>query len=204
MAVDMNKSWILISVTDKTGLEHFKKLTDSGRFGILSTGGTAKRLQELDIPMTLVEEVTQFPEMMSGRIKTLHPMVFGGILADRGKTEHMEMVMKHFMPVICLVVVNLYDFKGKPDIEQIDIGGPSLLRAAAKNCASVTALWNIDDYEDIVTQLLANGEVMKDQREMLAFLAFQHTAQYDAAIAEWMRGKIQRNESFADSQSSVH
>jgi phosphoribosylaminoimidazolecarboxamide formyltransferase/IMP cyclohydrolase len=192
--IDMNKSWVLISVTDKTGLEHFKKLTDTGRFGILSTGGTAGKLQELGVPCTLVEEVTQFPEMMGGRLKTLHPLIFGGILADRNKADHMEMVLKHFMPIICLVVVNLYDFEGKPDIKQIDIGGPSLLRAAAKNCASTAGLWDIDDYEPICQMLVTNGEIPRELRETLAYRVFRHTAKYDDMISQWMLYKIGRNE----------
>ena len=203
--MDMNKLWILISVTDKTGLEKFKKLTDTGRFGILSTGGTAKRLDELGIPVTLVEKVTLFPEMMDGRLKTIHPLIFGGILADRSKAEHMEMVLKHLMPIMALVVVNLYDFRGKPGIEQIDIGGPSLLRAAAKNCASTAGIFDPNDYSEVTHQLEKRGELSQRTREWLAQKVFGYTGRYDLEIARWMEEKRERDEPFADEQEpSAH
>lgn len=194
----------LISVTDKKGLEIFKRLTDSGWWEIISTGGTALKLKELGIPFIPVEDITGFPEMMGGRLKTLHPKVFGGILANRANPEHMRVAAEHGIKMIDLVVVNLYNFAGKPDIEQIDIGGPSLLRAAAKNCSSVTVLIDPQNYEWVVNRLVA-GPLGLLNRVELAGAVFKHTARYDAVIHDWFKKQITAGlPAFRDPTASSH
>jgi len=173
----------LVSVTDKRELDKLKVLTDNG-WEIVSTGGTAKKLEELGIPFTPIEAVTGFPEMMDGRLKTLHPNIFGGILADRSKPEHMTAIKERGIVPIDLVVVNLYDFESKPSIEQIDIGGPSLLRAAAKNFESVVVLIDPDDYE-WTFKILTTGEVSYDSRRSFAWRVFQEVSAYDHSISRW-------------------
>lgn len=182
------KSRILISVTNKTGIEKFKALTDIG-WEIISTGGTAKTLEAAGIPCTLIEDVTGFPEMMDGRLKTLHPKIFGGILADRSKPEHMAAIAEYGIEPIDIVVVNLYAFDQKPGIENIDIGGPSLLRAAAKNGSSVTVIVEPDDYDRVILELVRNGENSVNLRAELATKVFEHTSIYDSNIRGWMWGE---------------
>jgi phosphoribosylaminoimidazolecarboxamide formyltransferase/IMP cyclohydrolase len=177
----------LMSVTHKPGIAALAANLQSVGWEIISTGGTAKAISDAGVPVTLVEDVTGFPEMMDGRVKTLHPMVFGGILADRSKVSHMQALVEHHIGLIDLVVVNLYDFAAKPDIEQIDIGGPSLLRAAAKNCASVAVIVDPADYPMIEREIMEGGKVGEDSREYLAIKVFETTASYDAMIATWMR-----------------
>lgn len=181
------KKRILISVTNKVGIEKFKALTDIG-WEIISTGGTAKRLQELGIPCILVEEITHFPEMMDGRLKTLHPNIFGGILADRFNSEHMQVIAEQGIEPIHIVVVNLYDFESKPGIENIDIGGPSLLRAAAKNIKCVIPVVDPDDYDTVISEILDRGELVCKTytRKLLAEKVFKHTSEYDRKIYSWM------------------
>jgi phosphoribosylaminoimidazolecarboxamide formyltransferase/IMP cyclohydrolase len=186
---------ILISVTDKRKLEKFKKLTDIG-WEIISTGGTLAKLKELGIPCILVEEVTNFPEMMNGRVKTLHPNIFAGILADRSNPEHMATIAEHNILPIDMVVINLYDFEGNPGIEQIDIGGPSGLRAAAKNGLSVIPIVNPSDYDKIIDAIVKNGDVDLVTREKLVMKVFKHTYRYDKSIYEWMVGKSLRGRNF--------
>ena len=176
----------IISVTDKTGLEKFQRLINLGNWEIISTGGTYKKLQELGIPCIQVEEVTNFPEMMNGRIKTLHPNIFAGILADRSKLEHMAAIAEHGISPIDLIVVNLYDFNGNPGIEQIDIGGPSMLRAAAKNGANVVSIVNPKSYDKVISEIEEYGEVTMKTKENMAIDVFGHTSQYDTAIFNWM------------------
>lgn len=176
---------ILISVTDKTGLEKFKRLTDIG-WEIISTGGTLTKLQELGIPCMHIEEITHFPEMMNGRLKTLHPNVFGGILADRSKPEHMNAIAEHSIGTIDIVVVNLYDFAGKPGIENIDIGGPSLLRAAAKNGAHTVPIHDTEDYSKVIQEIIENGEVSKKTKQYLVTKVFLYTGKYDLDIHFWI------------------
>lgn len=187
----MSKGTILISVTNKTDLKKFAALQREG-WRILSTGGTMKELQRLGIECTSVEEITGFPEMMNGRLKTLHPKIHGGILADRAKMEHLEMATAHGIPLIDVVVVNLYDFSGNPSIEQIDIGGPTMIRGAAKNGASVSVLVDPEDYDELINQLVADGATHIVFRQMLAQKAFAHVAAYDTAIAQWMYAGIQQ------------
>jgi len=180
--------YALISVTDKTGIEIFGKLVSDLGWHIISTGGTAETLKSFNIPYIPVGQFTGFPEILNGRVKTLHPHIFGGILADRNKPEHMEELKGHGLVPIELVVVNLYDFDGKPGIESIDIGGPSLIRAAAKN--GVPVLTHHWDYNSTVKQLLTFGHVNEATRAGLAAKAFELTARYDAAIAKWFRRRF--------------
>jgi phosphoribosylaminoimidazolecarboxamide formyltransferase / IMP cyclohydrolase len=182
----------LISVFYKDGLVPFaKKLAEAG-IEIISTGGTAKTLKEHDITVKDLSDYTGFPEMLDGRVKTLHPKVHGGLLYIRSKPEHESAVQKHGIAPIDLVVVNLYPFEetiAKPDvsleeaIEKIDIGGPSMLRSAAKNHQDVTVVVSPDDYERVAEQIAANGATTLELRRELAVKVFAKTSQYDKAIA---------------------
>ena len=186
-------SYALISVSDKTGLAPFARgLADLG-YQLLSTGGTAKSLEADGLSVTQVSEVTGFPEMLDGRVKTLHPRVHGGILARRDKPEHLASLAEHGIPLIDLVVVNLYPFaKAAADpattvpglIEQIDIGGPGMVRAAAKNFRDVLVLVDPADYPRVL-EALAGGAAAVPQslRFELARKAFAHTGAYDQMIA---------------------
>jgi phosphoribosylaminoimidazolecarboxamide formyltransferase / IMP cyclohydrolase len=194
----------LLSVSDKTGvLELAQELSRLG-IELLSTGGTAKLLQEAGLPVKEVSEQTGFPEMMDGRIKTLHPKIHGGLLGRRGIDE--AIMAEHDIAPIDLVVVNLYPFEAtiKRDdctlpmaIENIDIGGPTMLRAAAKNHASVTVLIDPADYGRVLTQLEKTGSVDDATRFDLAVKTFEHTAHYDGAIANFL-GKIETDGKTAD------
>lgn len=174
----------LVSVTDKSRLEDLKPLAALG-WEFVSTGGTATELIRLGLTIIPVEAVTGFPEMMDGRLKTLHPKIFGGILADRSKREHMNSMKEHGIEPIDLVVVNLYDFNGNPSIEQIDIGGPSLLRAAAKNHEHVTVCCIPEQYKRIVMDIQHNGDTDLKVRRRLAAIVFQETSRYDDEIENW-------------------
>ncbi|MDD6241099.1 MAG: bifunctional phosphoribosylaminoimidazolecarboxamide formyltransferase/IMP cyclohydrolase [Eubacteriales bacterium] len=184
----------LISVSDKTGLVEFAKSLFALNFEIVSTGGTKKVLDEAGIKTIGIEEVTGFPEILDGRVKTLHPMVHGGLLARRDKPEHMETLKEHGIVPIDLVYVNLYPFKktlesGKDHetiIENIDIGGPSMVRSAAKNYASVTVLTDPADFEEVLKELKENGDTTLETREKLAAKAFRTTAQYDTYISTYL------------------
>lgn len=185
----------LISVSDKTGiLELSKALVDAG-VEILSTGGTAKLLSDNDLPVTEVSEYTGFPEMMDGRVKTLHPKIHGGILGRRGTDD--EVMQLNGIDPIDLVVVNLYPFQETvakdgctldDAIENIDIGGPTMVRATAKNHAFVTIVVNPSDYDSIIAEINAGG-ITRETRFDLAVKAFEHTSNYDGAIANYL-GKI--------------
>jgi phosphoribosylaminoimidazolecarboxamide formyltransferase/IMP cyclohydrolase len=185
----------LISVFDKSGLESFATgLVEMG-VQIISTGGTAKALNEAGLPVTLVEEVTGFPEMLGGRVKTMHPRLMGGILARRDVDEHMATIADHGIEPIDMVVCSLYPFeevanrRGVDDatvIENIDIGGPSMIRAAAKNHGAVAVVTSPGDYDKILEEMRASGgELSPGTLRELAAAAFQRTAHYDAAIAGW-------------------
>ena len=191
----MNKiTRALISVSDKTGIAEFAQALHSRGIEILSTGGTASLLTDSGIPVIEVSDYTGFPEMMAGRVKTLHPRIHGGILARRGVDE--EVMAANAIGPIDLVVVNLYPFEqtvANPEcdlptaIENIDIGGPTLLRAAAKNHAAVTVVVDAADYATVLTELQANdGEVGDATRYALAVKTFEHTARYDGAIANYL------------------
>jgi phosphoribosylaminoimidazolecarboxamide formyltransferase/IMP cyclohydrolase len=178
----------LISVTDKSKLADFaKKLAGLG-YEIISTGGTYKELEQSKIKnLKKIEEITGFPEIMDGRVKTLHPKIFGGILADRNKAGHLEQAKTNQIPLIDLVVCNLYNFSQKPGIENIDIGGVTLLRAAAKNYEHVTVVCDVDDYEKVLDKLAKNEDLRSFRKEMAA-KAFNLTAAYDRMIADYLAG----------------
>lgn len=182
----------LISVFDRTGVEDLARaLTDTGA-EIVSSGGTAAFMREAGFTVTEVSDVTGFPEMLDGRVKTLHPNLHGGILADRSKPAHLDAIAEHDIEPIDLVVCNLYPFDSKvvastPDEEAvplIDVGGPSMLRAAAKNHGSVGVLVDVGDYPSVIEEIKAGGLTF-EMRRRLAGKAFSHLAAYDAAIAEW-------------------
>lgn len=183
---------VLISVTDKSGVADFaRRLADLG-VEIVSTGGTARLLRERGLTVRDVSELTGFPEMLDGRVKTLHPLVAGGILAIRGNAEHMKAVEEHEIPLIDMVVVNLYAFEKtaaregasfEDIVENIDVGGPSMIRAAAKNCRHVAVVTDPEDYAGIADELAADGELSEKSCWKLAQQAFAVTASYDAAIA---------------------
>lgn len=190
----------LLSVSDKTGIVSFAQSLREMGVQILSTGGTARTLQEVGIPVVSVEQVTGFPEMMEGRVKTLHPAIHGGILADRRKPEHLRQIETAGIEPIDLVCVNLYPFENtiaKPDvtledaIENIDIGGPAMVRAAAKNHESVTVVVDPSDYDALAEEMrTSGGAISAETRRRLAAKAFAHTAFYDAQIAEYLRARF--------------
>jgi phosphoribosylaminoimidazolecarboxamide formyltransferase / IMP cyclohydrolase len=182
----------LISVSDKMGLVAFAQILAQAKVEILSTGGTAKMLREAGVPAKDISEHTGFPEMMDGRVKTLHPKVHGGLLYIRGNEKHEAAAREHNIPPIDLVVVNLYPFEqtvARPNvslhdaIENIDIGGPSMLRSAAKNHDSVTVVVDPTDYNEVAKQISENGNTTLELRRKLAAKVFARTAAYDAAIA---------------------
>lgn len=184
----------LVSVSDKTGLVDFVKTLVNAGVEIISTGGTKKAIESAGIPVESVSKVTGFPEILDGRVKTLHPAIHGGLLAVRDKKEHMEAIAAHGIEPIDFVIVNLYPFKetvSKPDvaydeaIEQIDIGGPSMLRSAAKNHRSVTVVCDPADYGLVAESLDEHAEVPFALRQKLAAKVFRHTAAYDALIADY-------------------
>lgn len=186
----------LISVSDKTGIIELAQGLSQLNITILSTGGTAKLLQEAGITVTEVSNYTGFPEMLNGRVKTLHPKIHGGILARRDMPEHMLALEEANIPVIDLVVINLYPFSqtiAKPGctiedaIENIDIGGPTLIRAAAKNYQHVTVATNPEDYASLLTEIKStSGAIGLEYRFRLAQKAFSHTASYDSAISNYL------------------
>jgi len=182
----------LLSVSDKSGLEEFgRRLAEAG-VRLISTGGTAKTLRAAGLVVSDVAETTGFPEMMDGRIKTLHPMVHGGLLADRDNPDHLAAMQAHGMEGIDLLVVNLYPFEatvaGGADhaacIENIDIGGPAMIRAAAKNHAHVAVVTDPEDYPAII-EALDEGGISAALRRRLAGIAYARTAAYDAAVSAW-------------------
>jgi phosphoribosylaminoimidazolecarboxamide formyltransferase/IMP cyclohydrolase len=182
----------LISVHDKSGLEEFARaLVDAGA-EIVSSGGTASDLRSWGLPATEVSDVTEFPEMLDGRVKTLHPRLHGGILADRNKPEHMSTIASHDIAPIDLVVCNLYPFdknvsaetSEKDAIALIDVGGPSMVRAAAKNFSGVGVVVDVADYATVLEEVAAGGLTLETRRR-LAGKAFAHLSAYDAAVATW-------------------
>ncbi|MBI4611041.1 MAG: bifunctional phosphoribosylaminoimidazolecarboxamide formyltransferase/IMP cyclohydrolase [Candidatus Rokubacteria bacterium] len=186
----------LVSVHDKAGVVDLARGLVALGAEILSTGGTAKVLREAGIPLREVSEVTGAPEMLDGRVKTLHPKIHAAILARREKPEHLAQLQAHGIPPIDLVAINLYPFEQtvarpgvEPDeaVEQIDIGGPTLIRAAAKNWESVVVLTDPGQYTPVLDELRQRGGLSRETRYRLAREAFRRTAQYDAAIAAWFR-----------------
>lgn len=188
----------LISVSDKTGVVEFARELVALGWEILSTSGTMRMLKEAGLPVTSVSDVTGFPEICDGRVKTLHPKIHGALLARRDIPDHMRQLEENGIGTIDLVCVNLYPFRetvAKPDvtmedaIEHIDIGGPSMVRSAAKNWESVTIVVNPEDYATVLDELKADGHTSRETRLKLSAKAYTHTAEYDIAIASWMRPK---------------
>ncbi|HEU5047558.1 MAG TPA: bifunctional phosphoribosylaminoimidazolecarboxamide formyltransferase/IMP cyclohydrolase [Rickettsiales bacterium] len=183
----------LISVSDKTGIIEFAKFLQSRNIEILSTGGTAKALNLAGIPVKEVSEHTDFPEMLDGRVKTLHPKIHGGLLGRRGVDEHEAAMLAHNIEPIDLVIINLYPFeetvaKGADYdtcVENIDIGGPAMIRSAAKNHESVTVIIDPADYAAVSREIEESGAVTLETRKKLAAKAFSRTAAYDSAISIW-------------------
>ena len=192
----------LLSVSDKNGVVALAEaLHRTHGYALLSSGGTAKVLEDAGLPVTRVSEHTGAPEILGGRVKTLHPRVHGGILAKRGDDSHQADLEQQGIPAIDLVVVNLYPFRetvARADvtwdqaIENIDIGGPAMVRAAAKNHADVAVLTSPDQYTSVLAAMAESaGRVPADLRRRLALEAFQHTAAYDTAISRWMAGEVE-------------
>lgn len=183
----------LVSVYDKTGLAELAQGLHEAGVAIVSTGSTAETIAALGIPVTQVKDVTGFPESLDGRVKTLHPMIHGGLLADVRKPDHVAQLSELGIEAFELVVVNLYPFAQtvasgasiEECIEQIDIGGPAMVRASAKNHANVAVVVNPNSYAAVLTAVKGNG-FSKKERIALATLAFQHVAQYDVAVASWL------------------
>lgn len=191
----MTKKRALISVSDKSGITELARELVSLGFELISTGGTKKALQEQGIPVLGVSEVTGFPEILEGRVKTLNPFIHGGILAKHDDQQHQNQLSEHQIEPIQLVCVNLYPFQQtitKPDvtvedaIENIDIGGPTMLRASAKNHQYVTVVVDPKDYQTVIAELKLEGKTKLETRRKLAAKVFRHTAAYDALIAEYM------------------
>src|SRR5215468_7448567 len=187
----------LISVHDKTGVVDFARGLAALGVELLSTGGTAKLLRDSGVTVVDVAQATGFPEMLDGRVKTLHPKIHGGILARRDRPEHMKALETHGIGPIDLVAVTLYPFEAtvarpgvmlEEAIENIDIGGPSMIRGAAKNHASVAVVTDTRQYAPVLEELReGRGSLSAETRYRLAFEAFRRTAQYDAAIAAYLR-----------------
>jgi len=187
----------ILSVSDKTGLVDFAKGLNELGIEIFSTGGTKKALQDAGVPVHSVSDITNYPEILDGRVKTLHPMVHGGILARRDLENHMSQLKEKGITPIDMVVVNLYPFvqtvsKEKVDLtealENIDIGGPTMIRAAAKNFPHVLVIVDVADY-DLILEKLRSGKISMEERKRLAQKAFQHVAIYDTAISSYLRPK---------------
>ena len=187
----------LLAVYDKTGVVELARALRQLDVELVSSGGTAAALREAGLEVTPVEDVTGSPEMLGGRVKTLHPKIHAGILADRRRQEHLDQLAEHGIEAFDLVVVNLYPFRetvaggaGFDDvIEKIDIGGPAMVRAAAKNFESVGVVVNPGRYEMIVDEITLEGGLARSTRFALAAEAFAHTAAYDAAVAGWFAGR---------------
>ena len=185
----------LISVSDKTGIVELAQALHALKVELVSTGGTAKLLAEQGLPVTEVAQVTEFPEMLDGRVKTLHPKVHGGLLARRDVPEHMAALKEHGIQTIDLLIVNLYPFEAtvaKPGctledaIENIDIGGPAMVRSAAKNWKDVAVLTDASQYATVIAELKASGKVSDKTRFALSVAAFNRISNYDAAISDYL------------------
>jgi phosphoribosylaminoimidazolecarboxamide formyltransferase / IMP cyclohydrolase len=199
----------LISVSDKSGLLELAKVLSDLKVEIISTGGTARALKEAGIKVREVSELTGFPEMMDGRVKTLHPVIHGGLLALRDNAEHRQAMEKHGISPIDMVVINLYPFEKTvakegttlPEaVEQIDIGGPAMIRSAAKNWRDVTVVVSPESYSEIIRELKASdGSVSLTTRSSLAQMAFARTAEYDTAVSQYLAQKLADQSQFPTS-----
>ena len=189
----------LLSVSDKTGIVELGKFLSEKGVEIIYTGGTMKALRDAGVPVTYVSDVTGFPEIMDGRVKTLNPKIHGAILAVRSNPEHMQALAEHNITPIDLVVVNLYPFRetiSKPGvteaeaIENIDIGGPAMVRASAKNFKDVVIVTYPRRYAQLMEMLEKDGDIDARTRKELAFEAFSHTAEYDTMISEYLNKQL--------------
>jgi phosphoribosylaminoimidazolecarboxamide formyltransferase/IMP cyclohydrolase len=200
MKKSKNKKYALISVSNKKGIEKFAKELSKFGYKIVSTGGTAKALKKARVKNVGVSKLTGYPQMLGGRVKSLHPLIFGGILADRDNKDHLKDLKKFKLPVIDIVVCNLYPFKKtiskkkfthQEAVEKIDIGGPSMVRAAAKNHKHVAIVVDPKDYSLVIREMKKNdGEIPISLREKLAFKAFNHTKEYDSYISGYFQKKV--------------
>lgn len=189
----MKKS-VLISVSDKSGLIEFAQFLEQNHYELISTGGTFKHLKDAGLSPIQIDEITEFPEMLDGRVKTLHPKVHGGLLAVRSNENHMKTVQEHQIGLIDMVIVNLYPFfenvnkeiSLEEKVEFIDIGGPSMLRSAAKNFDSVTVITDVEDYAKVQEEISAHGDTIIETRKKLAGKVFNLTSAYDAAISRML------------------
>ena len=187
----------LISVTDKTGVVDFARELNNLGYEVISTGNTYKTLKENGVNAITIDEVTKFPEMLDGRVKTLNPYIHGGILYKRDNKSHVDTVNEYNIGSIDIVVVNLYDFEGTLKsgkshdivIENIDIGGPSMIRSAAKNYKDVTVVVDINDY-DMIIEKLKNNDLTLEDRKKLSYKAFSTTARYDVLISSYFAGEV--------------
>lgn len=190
----MSKKRALISVSDKSGLTDLAKFLESNNYELISTGGTFKHLKDAGLNPIQIDEVTNFPEMLDGRVKTLHPKVHGGLLAVRSNEEHMKTVQEHGIGLIDMVIVNLYPFFENVNkdislaekVEFIDIGGPSMLRSAAKNFDSVAVITDVEDYAKVQQEISETGDTTLETRKKLAGKVFNLTSAYDAAISRML------------------
>ena len=184
----------ILSVTDKTGLAEFGQFLTENGCELVSTGGTKKMLQEAGLPVTSVSDVTDFPEILGGRVKTLHPNIHGGILADKDDEGHMETLREFGIEPFDLICVNLYNFadavaKGldlKAAVEQIDIGGPTMLRATAKNFHSICVVPDPQYYPVVMKEIEENGGISLEFRKNMAALTFKLVSEYDAMITKYL------------------
>lgn len=197
--------YTLVSVYDKAGLAGFAKELKKLGFEIISSGGTAKFLRKSGIRVTEVAKITKYPHMLSGRVKTLHPLIHGGILADRTNKEHLKDIKKFKITPFDMVVCNLYPFEEvtsrenfthEEAIENIDIGGPAMVRGAAKNYKNVAIVVDPGDYKKILDELKEKESISIETRELLALKAFKHTAQYDALIVRYFSSRVEEEEEF--------
>src|SRR5580692_528456 len=198
---DRKISRALLSVSDKTGLIDFAKGLARHGVALISTGGTAKALRDAGLKVRDVSDITNFPEMMDGRVKTLHPNVHGGLLALRDKSDHAAAMKTHGIEGIDLLVCNLYPFEATAargadfdtTIENIDIGGPAMTRSAAKNHEWVTVVVDVEDYKSVLDEIAAHGGATSLKlRRTLAQRAFARTAAYDAAVSNWFAGELEK------------
>lgn len=193
----------LISVSDKTGIVELAQTLESKGVEIISTGGTKRALDEAGVQTIGIEEVTGFPEMMDGRVKTLHPLIHGGLLGRRDVDSHVAAMDEHNIQPIDYVIVNLYPFKEtiskeevalEEAIENIDIGGPSMLRSAAKNYDAVTVIVDAEDYDEVIEEIKTDGKTSFETRQRLAAKVFRHTASYDSLIAQYLTDVVGEKE----------
>jgi phosphoribosylaminoimidazolecarboxamide formyltransferase/IMP cyclohydrolase len=185
----------IFSVSDRTGIDDFGRRLAACGVELLASGGTGKALRDAGLETKDVSEITGFPEMMDGRVKTLHPRIHGGLLARRDVPEHLAQADTHDIPLIDLAVLNLYPFEKtvadpqvtlEEAVEQIDIGGPALVRSSAKNFASVAVVVDPADYDEVASEIESTGAVSDATRRRLCLKAFRHTAHYDQTISEFL------------------